>query len=203
VTVPETVLTYWFGDSLEGPTSFPTRVRWWFESDPKVDQETTERFGPLVKSAHEGKLTSWGNRPADRLALILLLDQFSRRVYRGTPNAYQGDPTATFLAVEGLRIGMDESLGVAERVFFSMPLGHAENHRLQKVHLQYMEHLPSKDWKHIRAVLDAAVGHARQNFNTIGRFGRFPQRNAILGRPSTPDELAFVQELVRKKAPMI
>src|SRR5687767_1165445 len=122
------ILAYWFGD-----TGNPgDRMKVWFGGGPDVDREIRERFGPDLERARRGELDAWAETPRGRLALIILLDQFSRNVYRGTPDAFAQDPAAQKLAVEGLDGGTDEGLSPAERMFFAMPLTHAEDVAMQE-----------------------------------------------------------------------
>jgi len=131
-----------------------------------------------------GALDHWASSVRGRLALIILLDQFPRHCFRGLPDAYTSDTKAQTLAADGIAAGMDEQLNFAERQFFYMPLMHAEDRDLQALSLERFE-----------ALLEAAeevVGFASGHRRLVYRFGRFPHRNRILGRASSPEEEAFL-----------
>lgn len=177
------------------------KFRRWYLGGAELDAEIRERFGALVAAALDGQLRHWRATPRGRLALILLLDQFTRNIFRGTPRAYAGDPAALALAREALaEEGSASSL--EERLFMLMPLVHAEDLALQsqavELARQLLERAPaalSEPWQR---------GYARtQHYRSvIERFGRFPQRNAILGRPSSAQELAFLAEEAQRPGPL-
>jgi uncharacterized protein (DUF924 family) len=137
-----------------------------------------------VEAARRGALDHWAASPRGRLALIILLDQFPRQCFRGTPEAYASDAKAQALAAEGVAARVDEQLTFAERQFFYMPLMHAEDRDLQALSLERFDALHED----AEAVLGFATGHRR----VVYRFGRFPHRNRVLGRPSSPEEEAFL-----------
>src|SRR5260221_11760288 len=129
------VLAYWFGDErdpIDGVAALERRGAMWFYGGAEVDREIAARFGGDLERARRGELDDWAEAPRDRLALIVLLDQFSRNVFRGTPLAYAQDAAALRLAVAGLEASMDKDLALHERVFFGMPLGHAEDAGMQE-----------------------------------------------------------------------
>ena len=170
------VVDFWFREL--------TPREWFTEGGPKLDDRVRARFGALVAAARRGALDHWAASPRGRLALIILLDQFPRHCYRGTPEAYASDTKAQSLAADGIGAGMDEQLTFAERQFFYMPVMHAEDRDLQALSLERFDTLRDA----AEAVLGFASGHRRVVF----RFGRFPQRNKVLGRASSPDEEAFL-----------
>jgi len=122
------VLSYWFPSGIHDADADTYREQWlrWFAGGPEVEREITGRFGGVLERARRGELDSWAETPRGRLALIIVLDQFSRSVYKGTPLAYAQDPAALRLARAGIEAGMDRDMEVAERLFFTLPLGHAE-----------------------------------------------------------------------------
>ena len=133
-SAPDEVLSYWFPeeDIFEADReTFGRQMQWWFQGGTEVDKEITERFGVVLEQARTGELDHWADTPRGRLALIVVLDQFSRNVYRGSPLSYTQDGKALELAVEGIDAGMDRELSSMERIFFWMPLGHSEDLAIQ------------------------------------------------------------------------
>ena len=188
----EEILRYWFGD-LPDALAFPDKGKIWFRGGEAVDQEIRKRFGQNVKRASRGGLDHWTDSPRGRLALIILLDQFSRNVYRDTPQAFAQDQKALQLALSGIEKGEDKELKPVEQSFFYMPLQHSEDLAIQKqsvkTYTELAECVPPAIEFPMRNVLDYAVRHLK----IIERFGRFPHRNKILGRESTPEETEFLK----------
>jgi uncharacterized protein (DUF924 family) len=174
---PVVVLDFWFRE-LE--------PRHWFLGSAKLDDQMRRRFGAWVDAALQGELDAWAGTPRGRLALILLLDQFTRNIHRGAPGAFAGDAKAQTLVIDGLAAGMDKPLNLSERQFFYMPLAHAENPELQALSL--------RKFAAFLGEAQSIVGHQKDHAAIIDRFGRFPARNAALGRPSTPEEEAFLSK---------
>lgn len=170
------VIDFWFREL--------TPRQWFTEGGPQLDDRVRTRFGSVVEAARRGALDHWAASPRGRLALIILLDQFPRQCFRGTPEAYASDAKAQALAAEGVAARVDEQLTFAERQFFYMPLMHAEDRDLQALSLERFDALHED----AEAVLGFATGHRR----VVYRFGRFPHRNRVLGRPSSPEEEAFL-----------
>lgn len=171
----EELLAFWFDPS--------NRPRW-FEADPSFDREVERRFGDLVRAAAAGKLESWADSPRGALALCILLDQLPRNIARGTPGAFAHDAQARDVARRALAAGFDRALLPEERLFLYLPFEHSEDLSDQERSVALFAELGSAEW------LDYAVRHR----DIIARFGRFPHRNAILGRPGTEAEAAFLQE---------
>ncbi|MBF1801355.1 DUF924 family protein [Alloalcanivorax profundimaris] len=190
------ILTFWFGDG--GGDWPPSSVsRHWFKSTPARDAEIEERFGDRVRAALRRELVDWEREAGSRLALILLLDQFTRNIYRGTAEAFAGDHRAATLCLEGLSTGMDRRLDWAGQVFFCMPLMHAEDEDLQKRSVVCYRDLRERVPEAVRSRLDENVHFAEEHRDIIERFGRFPHRNQVLGRESTAEELAFLETAKR------
>jgi uncharacterized protein (DUF924 family) len=124
----EEALSYWFPEDLADADMETLRRhgKRWMAGGPEVDREITERFRELLERARGGELDHWADTPRGRLALIIVLDQFSRNIYRGSPLSYSQDEKALKLALEGIELGMDRELGAVERNFFWLPLGHSE-----------------------------------------------------------------------------
>jgi uncharacterized protein (DUF924 family) len=190
----EEILTFWFGGPGDGKSP-GERARLWFRGDPEVDREIRDRFGADLERAIRGELADWAGTPRGRLALIVLLDQFSRNIHRGTPGAFAQDAAARALAVEGLDAGMDATLSPAEQMFFVLPLGHAEDLALQERGVRYCEEWAKAMPASQQALAQGALGQARRHRDVIARFGRFPTRNEVLGRASTPEERAYVEQV--------
>ncbi len=187
------ILQWWFG-SVPAPDVPAAEIRSrWFERNLQFDKLVRERFGDLVDRALEGELVDWEPLPRARLALVMLLDQFTRNVFRDSTRAFAGDARATALARDAVTTGMDTALSLCERSFLYLPFEHAEDLQHQALSLRCFETL-----------LDAAMPDARQHYlqmlefarrheRVIARFGRFPHRNTILGRTSTVDEIAYLE----------
>lgn len=183
----------WFGDTRRDPALAPQRNAFWFGADRERDDRLRESFGVWVEEALAGALTDWQDEPSSRLALILLLDQLTRNIHRGTPWAFSGDPRATALCLAGIGTGMDRSLAPVEQAFFYMPLQHAEDRAAQVLSVQQFRALAERNPKH-HHVFNHFLEFAEEHRNVIERFGRFPHRNAILGRESTAGETAYLEQ---------
>ncbi|MDT8421416.1 MAG: DUF924 family protein [Desulfuromonadales bacterium] len=188
------VLSFWFGSATDDAAVAAEKGSLWFGKSDATDREIEVRFADLVRQAADGLFDEQLHSGQDRLALILLLDQFTRNIYRGNPECFAGDPLALQLALEGLRAGEDKLLRPIERVFFYLPLEHAEDEALQQrsveLFRELMESVPQKWRKTFAGFHDYAVRHR----DIIVRFGRFPHRNAILGRSSTAEEKEFLRQ---------
>jgi uncharacterized protein (DUF924 family) len=192
------VLAYWFGDErdpIDGLAALERRGAKWFFGGAEVDREIAARFGADLERARRGELDEWSESGRGRLALIVLLDQFSRNVFRGTPLAFAQDGTAQRLAVSGLEASMDRELALHERMFFSLPLSHAEDRILQERGLAYAERVVAEAPVGVRVFYERGVAFARQHYDVVARFGRFPTRNGMLGRTSTAEENSYLEEL--------
>lgn len=187
------LLHFWFGDL--GHADLPTsdRTNLWFGENEKLKQELLKTFKHEYTYAVEGKLSHWKDSPRGRLALIILLDQFSRSLYRNSPSAFVHDKTAQQLCLDGLRNKMDQSLTLIERVFFYMPLVHAEDVQIQEQSIQLFQNLVSLSLTETIQVYQLFLAYAYAHFRVVKEFGRFPQRNEILGRESTEPEILFLK----------
>jgi uncharacterized protein (DUF924 family) len=191
------VYAFWFPATLDQKNhdELTAMLRWWMAGGARPE---LPRFRPTVEAARRGELAHWSATPAGRLSLIVVLDQFTRDMFAGTPDAYSSDPDALRLAEEGFRNGHYDAIKRPwERGFYLMPLTHAEG----PGHRQRLEFVVSESEKrlaaapdHLKAVFTFALGKAQDHLDVISRFGRFPHRNAIFGRPSTPDELAYLEK---------
>ena len=181
---PAEVLAFWFGDA----DAVDQR---WFRRSDAFDAEIGARFGATVQDALAGRLDGWAARPPGVLASIVLLDQFTRNMYRGTPAAFAGDVQALALARHLLDSDEHLQLPPLQRWFAYLPLEHAEDLALQQQCVRLFEALAAEAGPH-REALSGALDYARRHHDVIVRFGRFPHRNAILGRASTREEAAFL-----------
>ncbi len=188
----EGILSFWFEDSRSDPERALAMMARWFEPDPTFDAEIRDRFGSLYQEAVAGELSGWEQTARGSLALIILLDQFSRNIHRGRPQAFAQDAAAQRLCLDGIEQNLDEMLSPVERGFFYLPLQHAENAHLQDVSVQQYERLLQQCQSAWRPLAQGMLDYAREHRDIIRRFGRFPHRNAILGRQSTPAEQEFL-----------
>lgn len=189
----ENILQYWFGGFPDAYTADLTRQKMWFEEGHKYDQEIFINFGAVYQRAVEGELEHWLDMPRGRLAIIILLDQFSRHIHRGTAEAFEQDEKAQSICLEGIGAGDDMNLHPVERSFFYLPLEHAEDADKQKYSVQAYNQLladvPESHQQPYREMLEWAMKH----HYVIECFGRFPELNEILGRESSPEELEFIE----------
>lgn len=170
-----TVIDFWF---LE------TEPQCWFAKDLEFDRLIRRRFQALHAAAARAELWQWRDAPEGRLAEIIVLDQFSRNLYRDTPLAFACDPMALALAQEAIAAGTDRRFDPPRKAFLYMPFMHSESAR---IHERAVELFSAPGLEHN---LEFELHHR----DILARFGRYPHRNAILGRPSTPEELAFLAE---------
>ncbi|MEL0012847.1 MAG: DUF924 family protein, partial [Alphaproteobacteria bacterium] len=178
---PEDVLTFWFDEA--GPEK-------WFNKDDAFDEEIRKRFSELVHTARDGNLESWVETPRGCLALIVLIDQFSRNIHRNSPLAWSADSRALALTKLAIDKGYDRSLGINERKFVYMPLMHSEVLADQDMSMEVFGRLADEGMENSERTMSSAARHRE----IIERFGRFPHRNEVLGRESTPEETEFLKE---------
>jgi uncharacterized protein (DUF924 family) len=188
------VLEYWFGREPLTPPTLAARMGIWFGAGDasERDREIALRFGDLVERALAGELAAWAHSPRQRLALILLLDQFTRQAFRGRSRAFEGDAAAVALAIDGLQKGADAALGPAQRLFFYMPLQHCESADVQEESVAAYRRLAAEVPAELQPVFAGALDYAQRHRDIVARFGRFPHRNAALGRASTLEEQAWL-----------
>ena len=195
------VLDFWFGTPATNADEFKVKIKRWFMGGPTLDAEIRERFGTLVARAIAGELDDWAAELRGRLALILLLDQFTRSVYRDDPRMYDGDAKAQTLAVEAFDRGLDRKLSIEERNFLLMPLTHAENRDLQERSVKEFRTLYDQAAPWQQAMLNMGLEQTTKYREVITKFGRFPHRNKLLGRASSPEEAAFLIDWEQKMRP--
>ncbi|MBV7299648.1 DUF924 family protein [Enterovibrio paralichthyis] len=185
------VLDYWFGDA-EAPEAGDTLQALWFQGCDESDAYIREHFLPHVSMAGEGKMSQWLSTPQGTLAMIILLDQFSRRIYRGLSAAFRYDEFSLAVCKRGLASGQDLTLQPIQRAFFYMPLQHSEHIEDQEEALFRYSQLCESVSQDEAGLFENIYRHARNNFDIIKRFGRYPNRNAALGRLSTEKELQWL-----------
>lgn len=161
----------------------------WFRKDDAFDAHIRARFGTLIDAAIEGGLRAWEATPHGALARLIVLDQFTRNVYRGTPRAFAGDAQALALAVALTQAGQDQQLPPMLRAFAYLPFEHAEDLAMQARAVELFQLLSQA-----QPGFDGMLDYAQRHQEVIARFGRFPHRNAMLGRPSTPEEVEFLRQ---------
>jgi len=189
------VLTYWIGTPAGEAAELELSKRRWFEGGSAIDDEIRGRFGALVAKARDGALASWADTPRGTLALIVLLDQFCRNVHRGTSAAFSHDPVCLELAQRGFDTGRFDALGPVERLFAALPFRHAEDVDSQKRAVELSVGDALRATPVTKDFLVYSVDWARKHLDVIVRFGRFPHRNEVLGRPSTDAERAYLAYL--------
>lgn len=191
---PQTILAFWFGGDPDDATVAEQQSSLWWSKNPKTDDEIRNRFGPLVRAAESGELDDWRSAADGSLALILLTDQFPRNIHRGTPATFGFDPTARNLCFQGLQSRLDKKLRPIQRVFFYLPLEHSEEIEHQRQSVQLFRDLVGDVSAAHKPMFEGYVDFARRHEVVIERFGRFPHRNSILGRQSTPQEIDFLEQ---------
>ncbi|MFS2035477.1 DUF924 family protein [Polaromonas sp. CT11-55] len=192
-TTPSQVLDYWLGDGIEKDWPTQDLGKRWFSGGAELDAEIHTRFGAAVDEALAGGLRDWEQPPLHRLALVILLDQFTRNIFRGTARAFAGDDRAQQLVRQAVAAGEDQQLPWAARLFLYMPLMHAESPALQDECVARFTRLVADAPEALKQRLQGNLDYAHQHRDIIKLFGRFPYRNAVLGRADTPEEQDFLQ----------
>jgi uncharacterized protein (DUF924 family) len=205
MSTPDEVLAFWFAPSPSpsGPPEDGTPVRKWFTKSAAFDAEIHERFGADIAKALDGGLEDWARMPPGdartTLAYVVLLDQMTRNTFRGSPRAFAGDARALAATLGAVDSGLDRALGWLERYVLYMPTMHAEDRGAQARGVDLFraageEAAAAGAPEGLVAVLRSAHDYAVRHRVIVDRFGRFPHRNAVLGRPSTEEEIAFLKE---------
>ena len=188
----EEVLHYWFGALDAADDVSPDKAALWWQGGEAVDREIRARFGDLVARALAGELEPWRATPRGCLALVILLDQFTRNLGRGTPAAFAGDERALDVAIAAIDAGLDQPLRLVERGFLYMPLMHAEDRDVARRSVATFAALSAQMAQSARDDLPDFHPHALQHAEVVQRFGRYPHRNAILAREPTAEEQRFL-----------
>ena len=189
----QALLDTWFADGLVlgWPSATPDL---WFKATPADDAALRERFGTLVDEAIAGGLGDWAGTPPGRLALVLLLDQLPRNLFRRQARAFAGDARAQALVIDALDSGLDQALPLVGRAFLYLPLTHAESLPLQDRCVASFERLLAAAPPEHQAAIGDNLRYAQLHRDIVARFGRFPHRNAALGRESSADEIEFLKD---------
>ncbi|MEO8064228.1 MAG: DUF924 family protein [Pseudomonadota bacterium] len=194
------VLGFWFGDAPLDTEGLAERSRFWFGGDGEAavaarDALIRSTLEPMLERAARGEFAAWASSPKRRLALIILFDQVPRNAYRGTAAAFAFDREALALAAEGLQLAADAALDPVERLFFYLPLEHAESMEAQNASIVAFDRLVDEAPPGLREFAESVRGYARQHRDVIEKFGRFPTRNVALGRESTPAEREWLEKM--------
>ena len=186
------VVAFWLRDSLDSPDRARARHGWWYEGGPAVDEEIRARFGDLVPRACACELAGWEDTADGALALVLLLDQFTRNLYRGTAGAYAGDHLAFEVVSRAIDRGFDRSLHPVARIWLYHPFHHSEALAEQDRGLGLLRNLREHAEPAWHAYVERSIEGWTRHRDIVARFGRFPHRNAVLGRDSTAEERAHM-----------
>jgi|JI102314A2RNA_FD_contig_81_267391_length_2597_multi_3_in_0_out_0_1 uncharacterized protein (DUF924 family) len=189
----DSILHYWFGNAEKEALPSEHRIWIWFSHDLSLEAEVKNRFEENLLSAAQGKYDDWKDSPRGGLALIILLDQFSRRIYYNSPMSFAQDSKALRVCLDGIDQSYDHQLSLIERVFFYFPLMHAESLDMQTLSVRAYQMLATIAFAETRPLFERFLEQAISCYDQIKRFNRFPDRNEILNRNSTEAELAFLK----------
>ena len=190
----EEILGFWFAETPRDAFKIDSRMSMWFGDDPSMDQKIATLFSEDIRSASVGELDEWADTPRGRLALIILLDQFRRNVYRHSKDAFLQDHKVLTLTIHGMEIGHDRQLEPVERAFFYMPMQHSESLKVQEFSVRTFTTLAETVKPTLRATFGTFTQFAELHRDIVAQFGRFPHRNAVLGRKNTPEEEAYLDQ---------
>lgn len=188
----DAILSFWFKEQALSAPQIDHRLDIWFGEDAMFDHEIEKEFSDEIEAASNGKLDHWATRPKGRLALILLIDQFRRNIYRGTAEAFSKDKLALKLCVEGAMAKVDQGLTPIERVFFYMPLQHSESKKVQEKSVALYNRLADAVSATYRETMLTIAQFAELHKDIVDEYGRFPHRNKLLGRENTAQEAEFL-----------
>jgi uncharacterized protein (DUF924 family) len=187
------LLDFWFEGMASSPADLTALMKKWFAGTPERDRELDDRFGELARAAGAGELDHWSASARGRLALIILLDQLPRNLNRGKAAAFACDEKALDLCRSGMDLGLDQQLDPVERIFFLMPLQHAESREIQALSTETFQKLAAvSQTGPVQTLLANTAKYATEHRQIIDSFGRFPHRNKALGRESTTAETEFL-----------
>lgn len=194
----KTILDFWFGEETSQPRSSEDIAKqqqalWWSKNEA-IDRDIQQHFEPTLKALLTGHYASWLDSPQGRLAAIIVLDQFSRNMYRDSAHAFSQDSLALHWALQGIRQGDDKKLTPLQRVFFYLPLEHCEQLNMQNLAIEKFEQLAEDAPASFSKQANGFVNYAHQHQQVIARFSRFPHRNQLMHRTSTPEELEYLSQ---------
>ena len=192
----EKIQEYWFGELDENGLPESKKQEMWWKKDENTDRYIKDNFENLLLKAKSGELDGWLDDCESMVAYIVLLDQFSRNMYRGTPGAFSQDSLAIAATLEGIRRGFDKNLKGVQKIFFYITFMHSEDIGMQQKSLEYFGMLEKEysGQKGLAEMMSLNNKYARLHYDIVKRFGRFPHRNKILGRESTREETLFLKE---------
>ncbi|MBV6824461.1 DUF924 family protein [Pseudomonas sp. PD9R] len=188
------LLEWWFGTAETARAIAADKGKLWFGKRDSQDLEARTRFGDWVEQALAGGLTEWAQRPEGWLALVLLLDQLPRMIFRDTPKSFSGDIRAQALVAQGIAADFDRQLQPIQRVFIYLVFEHSENLAVQNECISRYIDLVAQQPEIDRALFADYLDFAEKHQKVIAQFGRFPHRNAVLGRTSTAEEVVFLSK---------
>ena len=188
------VLDFWFGPAGSATDIAQRQRKLWFGKSAVLDQAVAERFAMTLVDATASRLDHWSGTPQGRLALVIVFDQFPHHIHRNLPQAFASDAQALALSLDALAAGEDLQLTPIERVFLYLPLEHAESIDMQARSVSLYEQLAHQAAAEERALFDDFLRYAQRHHDVVARFGRFPHRNTILDRVSTPEEIEFLKQ---------
>lgn len=194
MTEYQPILDYWFNDVNENVEKLEERNALWWAKNPETDQHILQHFSNLHQQAVQQQYQHWTRTPKGRLAAVILLDQFSRNMFRNDARAFAQDSQALNIALEGIERGEDQQLEPLERAFLYMPLEHAEDLSLQNRCIDLFEKLSNEAPHNLKDYLLFMLDYAKKHQKIIKQFGRFPHRNSILSRQSTEEEIEFLKQ---------
>jgi uncharacterized protein (DUF924 family) len=186
------IIRFWHGPALDKPEAAFERRDWWYKGGAPVDDEIRTRFGDLVEKARDGGLNEWRDSSEGVLALIILLDQFTRNLYRNTVEAYSGDARAFEVMALAIRLNLDKSLHPVSRIWLYHPFHHSEDVVAQDTGITILKALKRQGPAPWRPFIQQSVKGWTRHRDIVARFGRFPHRNHVLGRPSSRKEVSFL-----------
>jgi uncharacterized protein (DUF924 family) len=198
----KTVLDFWFGEESIDESASPRSAQQiakqqsplWWSKNSAIDNDIRQRFEPTLKALLTGHYQSWLATPEGRLAAIIVLDQFSRNMYRDNAHAFTQDSLALHWALEGIQQGDDQKLTPLQRVFFYLPLEHCEQLNMQNLAIEKFSQLVSDAPASFTELASGFLNYAHQHQEVIARFGRFPHRNTLLNRSSTTTEAHYLAQ---------
>jgi uncharacterized protein (DUF924 family) len=189
---PEGVHRFWFADTIDDPQAADERRDLWFRCAPAFDDEIRGRFGPMIAAAARGELSAWERAPQSCVSLVIVLDQFPRNAYRNTAAAFENDHLALAVTRRAITAHYVDRLAIVERAFLLMPYQHVESLAVQREGIAYFERMSAAALPQWRPFAENTLQFARRHLEIVERFGRFPHRNTVLGRSSTPTEQAYL-----------
>lgn len=189
----EDVHRFWFAETIDDAQAASARAAVWFRSSPEFDETVRGRFGSTIAAAGRGELTGWEDAPRSCVALVVVLDQFPRNVYRNTGQAFGHDALALSVAQRAVAAGYPGALSVPECAFLLMPYQHVEDVAIQREGVRLLERMLTEAAPPWRPFTANCLDFARRHLEIVERFGRFPHRNAALGRSATPAEREYLQ----------